>query len=156
LVCYARPAGRFAVLLIGALLVFSRPVSHFLDTAAFVVAATVATGGAAIAAVLVFASLMSTRRRRASAGGCVSCQFRCQHAMTGSSRRPWLVTTADRTEPGPVLLSIPPVRSAQLAGAAPHWPHQPLHRTPGQPLDRTPGQPLDRTPGQPERVGSPT
>ncbi len=144
MVCYARPAGRFAVLLIGALLVFSRPVSHFLDTAAFVVAATVTTGAAAVAAVLVFASFMSTRRRRASAGGCVSCQFRCQHAMTGPSRRPWLVTTADRTEPagrlgspgarpGPVLLPLPSVRSARPSEAAPHWPHQPLHRASSQP-----------------------
>jgi hypothetical protein len=148
MVCYARPAGRFTVLLIGALLVFSRPVGHFLDTAAFLVAATVATGGAAIAAALVFASFMSARRRRASAGGCVSCQFRCQHAMTGSSRRPWLVTTADRAEPGPVLLPAPSVRPAGLPVGTPRWPDQPLHRASGQPLHRTPGQP--------ERVGSPT
>ena len=44
MVCYARPAGRFAALLIVALLVFGRPVSHFLDTAAILVAALAATG----------------------------------------------------------------------------------------------------------------
>ncbi|MDQ2811014.1 MAG: hypothetical protein M3Z75_03810 [Actinomycetota bacterium] len=138
MVCYARPAGWLAALLIGALLVFSEPAGHFLGTAAWVVAATVATGGAAIAAALVFAAFMSTRRRRASAGGCVSCQFRCQHAMTGSSRRPWLVTTADRRGhppvpgPGPMLLPGPAVRPAGLPAGTPRWPDQPLQRAPGQ------------------------
>ena len=157
MVCYARPASRFAGLLIVALLVFGRPVSHFLDTAAILVAALAATGGAAIAAALVFAAFASPRHRRAAAGGCVSCQFRCQHAMTSAPRRPWLVTTTDRHEPGPahpartppsgppgpVLLPIPSIRpagaaaatgagAAGAAGAAPHWPDRPLHRVPGQ------------------------
>ena len=163
MVCYARPASRFAVLLIGALLVFGRPLSHFLDTAAFLLVATVATGGAAIAAAAVFAAFMSTRHRRAAAGGCVNCQFRCQHAMTGPSGRPWVVARADRAShaeprppqarlapppggPAPVLLPMPSVRSAGLAGAAPRWPDRPLHRTPGQPIHRRHSQP--------ERVGS--
>jgi hypothetical protein len=82
---------------------------------------------------------MSTRRRRAGAGGCVSCRFQCQHAMTG--QRLWLVTTADRRQPagpgqavtgrqaplsvrsGPVFLPMPEV---------PRWPDRPLHRVPGQ------------------------
>ena len=152
MVCYARPAGRFAALLIVALVVFGRPVGHFLDTAAILVAALAATGGAAIAAALVFAAFASTRRRRATAGGCVSCQFRCQHAMTGPPRRLWLVTTANRQEPGPahpvrpprtpssgppgpVLLPVPSIRAAGAAGPAgpaPHWPDQPLRRAPGQ------------------------
>jgi hypothetical protein len=163
MVCYARPAARFAVLLVGVLLVFGRPLSHFLDTAAFLVVATAATGAAAIAAAMVFAAFASTRRRRAASGGCVNCQFRCQHAMTEPSRRPWLVARADRARhpghaghpepglpparhappsawPGPVLLPVPSVPSAGLAGAAPHWPDHPVHRTPGQP----------------ERVGSPS
>jgi hypothetical protein len=96
MVCYARPASRLAALLIVALLVFGHPVGHFLDTAAILVAALAATGGAAIAAALVFAAFASTRHRRAAAGGCVSCQFRCQHAMTEPARRLWLVTTANR------------------------------------------------------------
>jgi hypothetical protein len=151
MVCYARPAGRFAALLIVALLVFGRPVSHFFDTAAFMAVAAVATGGAAVAAALVFAAFMSTRRRRAAAGGCVSCQFRCQHAMTERSRRMWLVTTVDRREtvpahsqPGPAHSrprpahghpAAPGGRSApvflpmpSVASAAPRWPDRPAHR----------------------------
>jgi hypothetical protein len=130
MVCYARPASRLAVLLIGALLVFGRPVSHFLDTAAFLVVATVVTGGTAIAAAMVLAAFASTRRRRAVAGGCVNCQFRCQQAMTEPSRpsgRPWLVTLVDRTDhaPRPGLAS-----HAARPGAAGHsgrterWPVQ--------------------------------
>jgi hypothetical protein len=152
MVCYARPAGRFAVLLVGVLLVFGRPLSHFLDTAAFLAVATVATGATAIAAVLVFMAFMSTRRRRAAGGGCVSCQFRCQHAMTEQdprtrrlhrSRGPWLVSTTSRSEaprenqvpappawPGrtePVLLPMPSIPSAGPAdSAAPRWPDRPL------------------------------
>jgi hypothetical protein len=117
MVCYARPAGRFAVLLVGVLLVFGRPLSHFLDTAAFLAVATVSTGAAAIGAVLVFGAFMSTRRRRAANGGCVSCQFRCQHAMTEPDPR-----TPDRT--GPVLLPMPSIPDADPA--APRWPDRPL------------------------------
>jgi hypothetical protein len=148
MVCYARPAGRFAVLLVGVLLVFGRPLSHFLDTAAFLAVAAVTTGAAAIAAVLVFTAFMSTRHRRAAGGGCVSCQFRCQHAMTepdpqtrrsrgphrprGSRghRGPWLVSTTSRSETPrtePVLLPMPSIPSAGPAdSAAPRWPDRPL------------------------------
>jgi hypothetical protein len=158
MVCYARPASRLAALLIVALLVFGHPVGHFLDTAAIFVAALAAAGGAALATALIFAALASTRHRRAAAGGCVSCQFRCQHAMTGPPRRLWLVTTGERREPGPahparippsgrpapVPLPTPSIRPAGLAGAAraagavgaagagPRWPDQPLHRAPGR------------------------
>jgi hypothetical protein len=117
MVCYARPAGRFAVLLVGVLLVFGRPLSHFLDTAAFLAVATVSTGAAAIGAVLVFGAFMSTRHRRAANGGCVSCQFRCQHAMTEPDPR-----TPGRT--GPVLLPMPSIPDADPA--APRWPDRPL------------------------------
>jgi hypothetical protein len=143
MVCYARPAGRFAAFLIVALVVFGRPVGHFLDTAAILVAALAVAGGAAIATALALAAFASTRHRRAAAGGCVSCQFHCQHAMTGPPRRLWLVTTADRqepipTHPGPVLLPIPAIRPAGVAG--PHWPDQPLRRDPGhQERVRSPG-----------------
>jgi hypothetical protein len=183
MVCYARPASRFAGLLIVALVVFGRPVGHFLDTAAILVAALAAAGGAAIAAALVFAAFASTRHRRAATGGCVSCQFRCQHAMTGPSRRPWLVTTADRQEPGPVhpaypprtphprhpartpssghpgpvLLPIPSIRPTGPTGVAG------LTGAPGAAgapraagmAPHWPDQPLRRAPGQQERVRSP-
>ncbi len=143
MVCYARPASRLAAMVLVAWLVFAVPVSHYFDTAALVTAVTVATAGAAVAAALAFATFMSVRRRRAAAGGCVSCQFRCQHAMTKPPRRLWLVTTADRRPPGAdrpasapgrpgaprhpgpapgrsasILLPMPAVRSAAPAPAA--------------------------------------
>ncbi len=119
MVCYARPASRLAAIAIVALLLFSRPVSHFFDTAALMLAVTAATAGAAVAAALVFATFMSTRRRRAAAGGCVSCQFRCQHAMTEPTRRLWLVTTADRGpgESAPDRL----VAAPRHPGSPAHW-----------------------------------
>ncbi len=40
MVCYARPASRLAAIAIVALLLFSRPVSHFFDTAALMLAVT--------------------------------------------------------------------------------------------------------------------
>ncbi len=101
MVCYARPGRRLAAIVFVAWLVFATPVSHFFNTATLMTAVTVAAAGAAAAAALVFAIFMSTRRRRAAAGGCVSCQFRCQHAMTEPARWLWLVTTADRRPPGP-------------------------------------------------------
>jgi hypothetical protein len=158
MVCYARPASRLAAIVFVAWLVFAVRVSHFFSTAALATAVTVAAVGAAVAAALVFATFMSTRRRRAAAGGCVSCQFRCQHAMTESPRWLWLVTTADRRPPGlaadrpatapgrpgtaparsvPVLLPMPTVRSAATGGAgaesgglaAPRWPDRPAYRS---------------------------
>ena len=100
MVCYARPASWLVAIVFVAWLVFAAPVSHFFDTAALAMAVTAATVGAAVAAVLVVAIFMSTRRRRAAAGGCVSCQFRCQHAMAEPARRLRLVTIADRGAPG--------------------------------------------------------
>ena len=119
MVCYARPASRLAAIVLVAWLVFAGPVSHFFDTAALVTAVMVATAGAAVAAALAFATFMSVRRRRAAAGGCVSCQFRCQHAMTEPDRRLWLVTTADRRPPGP---------AADRPATAPGHPGTPGHR----------------------------
>ena len=87
MVCYARPASRLAAIMLVAWLVFAMPVRHYFDNAALVMAVTVATAGAVVAAALAFVIFMSVRRRRAAAGGCVSCQFRCQHAMTGPHDR---------------------------------------------------------------------
>jgi hypothetical protein len=102
MVCYARPASWLAAIAVIAFVILGRPVGHFLDTAAVAVALTVVIAGAAVATALVLAAFMSTRRRRAAAGGCVSCQFRCQHAMTESPR--WPDRPARRpvtSEPGP-------------------------------------------------------
>jgi hypothetical protein len=174
MVCYARPASRFAALLIVALLVFGRPVSHFLGTAALLVAALAASGGAAVATALVFAAFASTRHRRAAAGGCVSCQFRCQHAMTGRSRRLWLVNTADRPEPGPahpartpvsdrpgpVSLPIPAIRAAGASGTGGAARAGVAGGAGGVggvggAGPRWPDRPLHRAPGRQERVRSP-
>ena len=138
MVCYARPASLLAAIVAVAWLVFGGSVSHFFSTAAVMVAVMVATAGAAVTAALVFATLMSTRRRRAGAGGCVNCQFRCQHAMTG--QRLWLVTTADWGEharPGPAVTGRQapvPARSVPVflpMPEVPRWPDRPLHRVPG-------------------------
>jgi len=153
MVCYARPAGWLAAILVESWLVFAAPVSHFFDSATLLVAVAAATVGAAVAAALVFGTFLVIRRRRAAAGGCVNCQFRCQHAMTGQTRRPWLVTTTDRRPPAPgqpgspgrqgvapvrsvpILLPMPAVRSATPAAAdvsspaAPRWPDRPAYRS---------------------------
>ena len=112
MVCYARPAGRMALVVLVVLLVFGRPAGHFFGTAALVVAITVAAGGAAAAAAVAFAAFRSVRRRRAAAGGCVSCQFRCQHAMTEQPRR--LLVVMSGAERGP---------------APPRWPDRPAYRS---------------------------
>ena len=139
MVCYARPASLLAAIVAVAWLMFSGPLSHFFSTAAVLVAVLVATASAAVAAALVFATFMSTRRRRAVAGGCVSCRFQCQHAMTG--QRLWLVTTADRRQPADAGQAVTgrqapvPVRSVPVflpMPEVPRWPDRPLHRVPGQ------------------------
>jgi hypothetical protein len=125
MVCYARPAGRMAAVVLVVLLVFGRHVGHFFDTAALTVAITVAAGGAAVAAAAAFAAFLSIRRRRAAAGGCVSCQLRCQHAMTEQPRRLLVVSTVER---GPVE-----ARGGSVAppdgSAAPRWPDRPAYRS---------------------------
>jgi hypothetical protein len=148
MVCYARPASWLAAIAVVAFVILGRPVGQFLDTAAVAVALTVVIAGAAIATALVLAAFMSTRRRRAAAGGCVSCQFRCQHAMTASPRRSWLVTTVDRRAPVPVAgrPAAAPGRPAPvflpMPSVAPRWPDRPARR------------PVTSQPGPREREGS--
>ena len=143
MVCYARPAGCFAAIVAVAWLVFAGPVSHLFGDAATVVAVLAATLGTAVAAALAFAIFMATRRHRAAAGGCVTCRFQCQHAMTEQTSGRWPTVAAARTEDDyvaptrsvPVLLPMPAVRVAAIPGtsaAAPRWPDQPLHRARGQ------------------------
>jgi hypothetical protein len=172
MVCYARPAAWLAAIVAVAWLVFARPAGHFFDTAALTVAVTVAIAGAATSAALVVAVFMSVRRRRAAAGGCVTCQFRCQHAMTGRSPRLWLATTADRTPPAPgpqgnpgrqggtptrsvpVLLPMPTVRPAMTT---PRWPDRPVYRMSAPDLaDHGPAGPAARVRHQVrDAVGTP-
>ena len=131
MVCYARPAGCFAAIVAVAWLVFAGPVSHLFGHAATVVAVIAATLGTAVAAVLAFAIFAATRRHRAASGGCVTCRFQCQHAMTEATSGP----AAHARERGlastrsvPVLLPMPTVRVA--ATSAPHWPDRPIHSIP--------------------------
>ena len=118
MVCYARPASRMAVAVLVVLLVFGRPVGHFFDAAALIVAITVAAGGAAVAAAVAFAVFLSIRRRRAAAGGCVSCQLRCQHAMTEQPHRLLVVRAAEREATGPRWPDRPAYRSAPASRPA--------------------------------------
>jgi hypothetical protein len=147
MVCYARPASLLAAIAVVVFVILGRPVGHFLDTAAVAVALTVVIAGAAVATTLVLAAFMSTRRRRAAAGGCVSCQFRCQHAMTESSRS-WLVTSVDRRAPVPVAgrPAAGPDRPVPvflpMPSVAPRWPDRPARR------------PVTSQPGPRERAGS--
>jgi hypothetical protein len=133
MVCYARPAGRMAAIILLVFLVFSRPISHYFDAAALVVAITVAIAVAAAAAAVAFGVFLTVRRRRAAAGGCVSCQLRCQHAMTEQPRR-LLISTVDR---GP---------------AGPRWPDRPAYRT-GPVAPQRPSRPEGHSPAR-ERAGS--
>ncbi len=120
MVCYARPASRLVAIIFVAWLVFAGPARHFLGTAALATAVLAAVAVAAVAAAVVFATFTSVKRRRAAAGGCVTCKFRCQQAMTEPARS------------ASVLLSNPTVRSAALAAdsglAAPRWPDRPAYR----------------------------
>lgn len=138
MVCYARPAGRVAAIVLIVFLAFGRVVSHYLGEAAVLLAITVATAGASIAAALAFAAFLSTRRNRAAAGGCVHCPFRCQHAMIEQPRRLALVSTVDRSAGSrrPDRSAAPAwpdrmaaARAAVPRTAAPRWPDRPVYRS---------------------------
>ena len=135
MVCYARPASLLVAIVVVAWVVFARPVSHFFSTAAVLAAVLTATAVAATVAVLAFAAFMSIRHRRAAAGGCVSCRFRCQHAMTGyqgPGGRPGPLPVRS----APVLLPMPEVRAP-----APRWPDRPIYRTGAVPQRGRAGSP---------------
>ena len=141
MVCYARPASRMAVVVLVVLLLFGRHVGHFFDTAALMVAITVAAGGAAAAAALAFAAFLSVRRRRAAAGGCVSCQLRCQHAMTEQPHRLLVVRAAEREATGPRWPDRPAYRSARPAGHVDRRERASSAVLPGQPTKMQNGCP---------------
>jgi len=158
MVCYARPAGRMAAIILLVFLVFSRPISHYFNTAALVVAIAVAIAVAAALAAVAFGVFLAVRRRRAAAGGCVSCQLRCQHAMTEQPRRLLMVSTVDRgTDRAPVVARNPgaarlPVSAVDHGASGPRWPDRPAHRT-GPPVSQHASRPPARGPEQ-ERAGS--
>jgi hypothetical protein len=115
MVCYARPAIRMGAVVLVVLLILGRAGAHvlpghFLGTAALMAGVTVAAGGAAVAATVAFVAFRSIRRKRAVAGGCVHCQFRCQHAMVEPGQRPL-------------------ARVAQPGAVPPRWPDRPAYRS---------------------------
>jgi hypothetical protein len=133
MVCYARPAGGMAFVVLVVLVVFGRSAGHFFATAALMITIAAAAGSAAAAAALAFAVFRSVRRRRAAAGGCVSCQLRCQHAMTELPGRLPVVSTVER---GP---------------APPRWPDRPAYRSGSALRAALAARPAD----QPERLEGP-
>src|SRR5580704_11516048 len=128
MVCYARPAFRMAALLLVVFLAFGRSAGHFLASTALIVGIATAVAVAAVAAAVAFTMFLSVRRRRAAAGGCVSCQLRCQHAMTEQPRRLLLVSTVDRGAAGDGSRGSD-WSAASAAPAAPRWPDRPAIRS---------------------------
>jgi hypothetical protein len=150
MVCYARSATSIGAVALVAFVVFGRAAAHLIDVTALMVAVSVVAGGTAIAAGLIFLALRSVRRRRALAGGCVACQLKCQHAMTGTvasragagafgagAGRLWLVSSVDRgasaagsaSVRGPAIPDQRPVVPDQrpvVKVPAPRWPDSPL------------------------------
>jgi hypothetical protein len=139
-----------AAVLLVVFLVFGRSAGHFLDSAALFLAIAVAVAVAAVAAAVAFTTFLAVRRRRAVAGGCVSCQLRCQHAMTEQPRRLLLVSTVDRSAPVTSRSSARP--------AAPRWPDRPAIRSalPLHPAGARPvaSRPVAARPGERQRAGS--
>ncbi len=159
MVCYARTAYGITGIAVVILVIFGRAAAHYLDVAALLTAVLTVLGGAAVTAAAVFLSLRSVRRRRALAGGCVGCQFRCQHAMTdfapGQHTRLWLVRSVDRGVPQ-VDQSVPVgVRGASATGRT--WPaREPIPDRPPvvmMPVPRWPDRPLrNDMPAQQQKV----
>jgi hypothetical protein len=145
MVCYARPVSMMAAIVLVVFVIFGKPTVHFFGTATLVVAVTVALAAAAVATALVFGASVTTRRRRAAAGGCVTCQFRCQHAMTDHDGPRWPVSAASGAyapgrpaaagPAGRTLLPIQPVAPRPVRDKkdlelipAPRWPDRPVYR----------------------------
>jgi hypothetical protein len=131
---------------LGAIIVSGQAALHFLNVTALVVSTSAVLGGSTLLAGVFYLSFRAVRRKRALAGGCVGCQFTCQHALTefagiAASTRPWLVRTIDR---GAQALDVPAVPAAPSVPAVtavpaprtpvmlpmPSWPDRPLMHAP--------------------------
>ena len=157
MVCYAQRLITMTCIAIVAFLLLGKAVTHSLDIASLVVSVSAVLAGTAAAAAIAFVSFRSVRRRRALAGGCVTCTFKCQHAMTEARpSRMWLVTAVDRTASGQVgqvtgksracTGTAHPGADRVVSLPMPHWPDRPLHAQPQVPVPRP------RDPGEQERV----
>jgi hypothetical protein len=162
MVCYAQRLITMSCIALVAFLLLGKAVTHSLDVASLVVSVSAVVAGTALAAAIAFLSFRSVRRRRALAGGCVSCSFKCQHAMTEARpARMWLVSTVDRAASG----QAPGCGTGQAAAGAAHpgaphivplpmpqWPDRPLRAQPQLqpqlPHPREPAEQRDRVPSR--------
>ena len=135
MVCYARRATWITILGIIVLVLIGADQTHLFDVLGLLLTMAIVLGGATTGAVLTVLALRSVQRKRASAGACLTCEFRCQHALTGPPQRMWLISTVDR---GPRPLStaqrqekvfVPMPRIQVRDHASPQWPDRPLITT---------------------------
>jgi hypothetical protein len=129
MVCYARRAAWIAILGIIILVMLGADETHLFNVVGLLITLAVVLGGAATGAGLTVLALRSVQRRRAAEGACVTCRFRCQHAMTPArSPRMRLVSHVDRgAAQEPVLVPVPRIPVRDHAG--PQWPERPLITT---------------------------
>ena len=148
MVCYAHRATWISGITLGAIIVSGQAVLHFLNVTALAVSASAVFGGSTLLAGVCYLSFRAVRRKRALAGGCVGCQFACQHALTEfggapASTRSWLVRTVDRGAAAPDApvphtpaptgpVSVPAPRSPVML-PMPSWPDRPLVHAPSAP-----------------------
>jgi hypothetical protein len=124
-----------SVITLGAILVSGQAALHVLNVTALVVSASAVFGGSTLLAGVFYLSFRAVRRKRALAGGCVGCQFTCQHALTEFagvpvSTRPWLVRTVDRG--APAVPAVPAPRTPVML-PMPSWPDRPFMHAPPAP-----------------------
>jgi hypothetical protein len=144
MVCYARRATWMSGITLGAIFVSGQAALHLLNVTALIVSTSAVLGGSTLLAGVFYLSFRAVRRKRALAGGCVGCQFTCQHAITEFasapvSTRSWLVRTVDRDAPArqepvstPVPVSVPAPRAPVML-PMPSWPDRPLMHAPSAP-----------------------
>lgn len=111
--CYVPRAGTILFIVVIGAIVLHGPVGH---AVAMVGIVTAVLAGVALVAGLITGITLATRarqRRRAAAGGCVSCEFKCQQALTRQGFRP----AARR----PLLVGF-----YTMERARPAWPNEPM------------------------------
>jgi hypothetical protein len=128
MVCYARRAVWIAILGIVVLVMLGANQTHLFNAVGLLLTLAIVLGGATTGAGFAVAALRAVQRKRAAAGACLTCRFRCQHAMMTPPQRMWLISTVDRgTQREKVFVPMPriPVRGQ----AGPQWPERPLITT---------------------------
>jgi len=129
MVCYARRAAWIAILGIIVLVMLGADETHLFDVVGLLITLAIVFGGTIIGAGLTVLALRSVQRNRAAAGACVTCRFRCQHAMTPPPQRLWLISTADRGAQQREKVFVPMPRVPVRDHAGPQWPDRPLMTT---------------------------